>query len=64
MFVNPHHSTPAILLNRSHLTDVRVGMHLLFCSGKELISYNRVEDLLKEQSIKREVSPSLALSKG
>lgn len=32
---------------------VRVGMHLLFCSGKELISYNRVEDLLKEQSIKQ-----------
>lgn len=34
--------------------DVRVGMHLLFCEGRELISYNRVEDLLKAQSIRRE----------
>ncbi|KAJ9099756.1 hypothetical protein QFC21_003754 [Naganishia friedmannii] len=36
-----------------HQAHVRVGMHLLFCSGEELISYNRVEDLLTEQSIKQ-----------
>ncbi|KAI5450377.1 hypothetical protein NCC49_003159 [Naganishia albida] len=32
---------------------VRVGMHLLFCEGKELISYNRVEDLLRAQSLRQ-----------
>ncbi|GHJ89750.1 hypothetical protein NliqN6_6152 [Naganishia liquefaciens] len=32
---------------------VRVGMHLLFCEGKEFISYERVEDLLKVQSVRQ-----------
>ncbi|KAJ9118162.1 hypothetical protein QFC22_004066 [Naganishia vaughanmartiniae] len=36
-----------------HQAHVRVGMHLLFCDSKELISYDRVEDLLTKQSIRQ-----------